>query len=748
MWLKWFPWRFIISRLARSEGFLDPVLLFARIKRFSQPSEVIAPIELLRTAAVLHARGLINSQAIQYNLDWVWPYWVKQQFDPRSTSFIPRAFSLTHINLTHRNWTAVGAPGFSSLAIVDPRGLVTPFYDGWSIDAWYLPENGQLACPSAAKDVRQKLEMKEGVAVSTTAKLSGATILSRLETGANAPSFRITYTCTSDSEGSLVLAFRPFNPEGISFIHSIETSPDGSLWRVNGQDDLRMSETPDSRFFSMYCEGDVASFLKGATDRTRVTCDIGMATGAALFSLKGGREKRVSIDIPFKRKDTRRINAFSGTDWNGFLDDRARLQVPDERFMYLYEGALRTICLHSFQEEMYAGPYTYKHFWFRDACFILHALVCAGISGRLETLIDSFFRRQSPSGYFLSQESEWDSNGQVLWVIARFIELSGTEIRPQWKKPLSAASAWISRKRISSRKSSYRGMFPAGFSAEHLGPIDYYYWDDFWGIAGLRSGSCLAEVEREARKKNELEKQAGEFLATVEESLKKVERRLGRPAMPASPTRRLDSGAIGSLACGYPLQLVAPTDRRLLDTVQFILDSCMMQGMFFHDMSHSGLNPYLTLHVAQVLLRAQDARFFDLMRSVAGHASETGQWPEAVHPATGGGCMGDGQHCWAAAEWVMMQRNCFVREEADSLVLCQGIPREWFAAKETMSFGPAPTSFGTVSVTVTPGLDDDTIAWKGQWRGQEPRIEVRLPGREPVIAPAGAESVIVKNHRT
>lgn len=58
----------------------------------------------------MHARGLLNSQAIQYNLDWIWPFWVNRQFDPRDESFVPRAFSLTHINLTHRNWTSVGLP--------------------------------------------------------------------------------------------------------------------------------------------------------------------------------------------------------------------------------------------------------------------------------------------------------------------------------------------------------------------------------------------------------------------------------------------------------------------------------------------------------------------------------------------------------------------------------------------------------------------------------------------------------------
>jgi len=104
---KWMPWRLIVKRLARHHGFLDPLTLYARLQQFSQPSEVAEPIELLRAGAVFHARGLINSRVLQHNLDWVWPYWVERQFDPADVSFLPRAFSLTHVNLTHRNWSAV-----------------------------------------------------------------------------------------------------------------------------------------------------------------------------------------------------------------------------------------------------------------------------------------------------------------------------------------------------------------------------------------------------------------------------------------------------------------------------------------------------------------------------------------------------------------------------------------------------------------------------------------------------------------
>ena len=157
--------------LRAGKGFLDPIKLLSQLQNFAQPSEVAVPMELLRSGVVLHARGLINSLAIQHNLDWIWPYWVECQYDPRNEAFIPRSFSLTQINLTHRNWTALGVPDGTEFPLVDPRGLVTPYYDGWSIDVWIIPEEGEPLIPSRSPNVSQKLVLDDNLCVITESSL-------------------------------------------------------------------------------------------------------------------------------------------------------------------------------------------------------------------------------------------------------------------------------------------------------------------------------------------------------------------------------------------------------------------------------------------------------------------------------------------------------------------------------------------------------------------------------------------------
>src|SRR4051812_15396764 len=176
MLLNSWPVHSLITRAARAYGFLDPIGLLAKMRGFAQPSEVAEPIELLRAGMLFHARGLINTKAIQNNLDWVWPYWVERQFNPGDESFIPRAFSFSHINLTHRNWTAVGLPDVPFYPIVDPRGLVTPLYDGWSLDFWLVPEKGAPLLPSKLREFTQTLTLDDNLRVRSRAQWNGTTL--------------------------------------------------------------------------------------------------------------------------------------------------------------------------------------------------------------------------------------------------------------------------------------------------------------------------------------------------------------------------------------------------------------------------------------------------------------------------------------------------------------------------------------------------------------------------------------------
>jgi hypothetical protein len=735
MLLKSWPVRFLITRAARAYGFLDPLKLVAKIRGFAEPSEFAEPLELLRAGMLFHARGLVNTKAIQHNLDWVWPYWVERQFNPADESFIPRAFSFSHINLTHRNWTAVGLPDLPYYPIVDPRGLVTPLFDGWSLDFWLVPEQGALLLPSKLPDgnFTQTLELGENLAVTSRATFaSGATLVSEVRMGLeeHEPYCSMKVQAAGLRSGFLAVALRPYNPEGVSFVEKIARTPDNSGWLINGRNPVQFDRPPSRMILSTYKEGDAALRLQEpGGEPGAVTDSTSMATAVALFDLRAGGATALELRAPiYDELRLRKRPLVAGRpSWRMALAPLAKLTIAAPSLQRLYDLAVANLVLHS-PDETYPGPYTYKRFWFRDAAFMLNVLLTLGDVERTRRVLGHFAPRQRRDGYFLSQEGEWDSNGEAIWSYQRFAALTGELPAESWLRATARGARWIMRKRLprdTGRPEA--GLLPAGFSAEHLGPNDFYYWDDFWGVAGLRAAAELLPAADPALAR-QCGEQATEFLATIERSFPHGPQRRFPGSIPASPKRRMDSGAVGSLVADYPLQLFGPGDERILRTADYLQDHSSHGGGFFQHMIHSGINAYLTLHLAQVRLRAGDpAAAWQLMDTVAALASPTGQWPEAIHPRTGGGCMGDGQHMWAACEWAMMVRNCFVREEAGRLIVGSGLRAEWWRGPGAI-FGPTLTPFGPVTVRVAPARVGVAVQVDGSWRGSPPQLDVRIPG--------------------
>lgn len=733
--MKLLPWKSLVRRFSKSYGFPDPLWLMSRLNCFAQPSEIQQPLELLRSGAVFHARGLINTQAIQHNMDWVWPYWVEKQFNPLDESFVPRAFSFTHVNLTHRNWTGLGVPGLSDYPIVDPAGLLTPFWDSWSIDAWILARHQDLLLPSRNASIKQMIGDMDTWCVITELNAESSKLMSQsvVRETDNVRDLSLTLRAESNRDSFLVISFRPYNPEGISFIDHVSVSDTGTNWTINRRQEVKFTATPDRVVLSNYGLGDVHSIIKEGEkeciSKRQISCEIGMATGAALFELKENSPTQVSVKIPLSGPPGDTVRT-PNIGWKDVLQTAVGFKVPNTLFNYLFETSLRTIILLS-PKEVYPGPYTYRRFWFRDSAFILKALLIANLPGRVKQAFPEFCRRQTKGGYFLSQEGEWDSNGEALWLLGEYFAALDEVPQNDLLMAIKKGALWIKKKLIHGAREGnlHDGLLPPGFSAEHFGPSDFYYWDNFWALAGLRAAAGLINKANQKQIAEGFIYTAESLEASVWDSIGKCREYQRKHAVPASPYRRMDAGAIGAIVASYPLGIVEPDNPQILGTIEFLLNNCFVNKTFFQDMIHSGLNPYLTLHVAQVLLRAGDSRYMELVEAVSELASATGQWPEAVHPRTGGGCMGDGHHAWASAEWIIMMRNLFVREEDDGLIFLSGIPATWLLDGEELLCGPTLTSLGTVRVEVSVKTDTMRILIRTDFHRNPSQVVLHIPGR-------------------
>src|SRR5206468_1090762 len=109
---------------------------------------------------------------------------------------------------------------------------------------------------------------------------------------------------------------------------------------------------------------------------------VGMASAAALYDLPPYQVKEITVKIPLSRQEFPKTSS-----WAMHLEDQCKLKIPDKKFQFLFEGALRVLILHS-PGDVYPGPFTYKRFWFRDAAYILQAMMAVGLVKNVEKIID------------------------------------------------------------------------------------------------------------------------------------------------------------------------------------------------------------------------------------------------------------------------------------------------------------------------------------------------------------------------
>ncbi|HZQ85908.1 MAG TPA: hypothetical protein VFA83_13760, partial [Acidimicrobiales bacterium] len=337
-------------------------------------------------------------------------------------------------------------------------------------------------------------------------------------------------------------------------------------------------------------------------------------------------------------------------------------------------------------------------------------------------------------GFFFSQRQEWDANGCAIWSIAEHVRLSGDEAFAAEMAPaVERGARWIGRKRRSKRRrkdAALDGLMPASISAEHLGPFDYFYWDDFWSLRGLRDAAELCRRVGNDSEAASFEEEAASLHAAIMRSLDLVAERLGTRAMPAGPRRRIDPGVIGSLVACFPLGLLAADHPAVAATAEVVRDRFCIGPAFFQGISHTGLGTYLTMQLAAVELEAGDRRAMERLAWLVAAARDTFTWPEAIHPQLGTGCMGDGHHGWAAADFLSFVRTMLVRETADGgLAICSMVPDDW--SGQNFAVHDAPTHHGRLSFAVRWHGDRPALLWELEGRPEGGPVRLTAPGLDP-----------------
>lgn len=717
---------FLRRIISRAASFLrlhpDVQPLIAGGFRLTNPLAAAYPAENLSFASRVIASGMWNYCFFQFYRHFAGPYWVERQYNPDDPSFVPRASSLLSMNLTHRTWMGLRSPRGSSFSMIDPAGSLSPVAGSYSIEMGVRAGGRMLLATRGDLKVSQK-PFKNLPAARSEYDAPGVNIRWTVVGCAEQADWiysRVEYDVSRPVE--LVLGVRPFNQEGAALIYDLEMKlvPEGAMLHINKKPEIFFPATPDELRFSNLDKGD-AYFQ--TEPHGEVHCSQGIATGALVYRITGEgiihfyakSNPAAAGTIPVQFVSNEHELNRSLAAWEAKLGPGAAFECSRDSWNRAAKIFASYVLSLQTGRDITPGVFTYNQFWFRDAAYMVSALTSWGFFKEAKAVIESYASRQDKKGFYKSHEGEWDSNGQAIWTIAHYVEHSGDlELARTLYPSIRKGALWIHKK----RQSGGRGILPAGFSAEHLGPADHYYWDNLWSISGLEKAAHLAGLLGFPEDEKLFQKESESFRRDLLEASAKDRQKFG--VITAAPGRPVDSGMIGSICTVYPLELRVFPDEEVRKTVRTIHREFFTRDLFFHPIIHSGYNLYLSLQMAQSHLRLGDVRRARrIFKRVLKKRSRLWTYPEAIHPITGGGVMGDGFHGWAFAEMMLILREFAVRSSQGILHIFAGFRRKDLSGR--FKFGPFP-------------LQGTHVTISGEITGKSGNIRVELGRALPLRA--------------
>ncbi len=661
--------------------------------------------------------------------DWIRPHWMERQLDPRSPAFVPSGDLPAVANLTARNWTAIGTVGSMFKGIVDPRGLVTPRSDGWSLDWWILGED-RWHFPSRESAVRQQLVDATPV-VETSMRIKGGDAVQRVyAVTAPEPMAVMEITNRAPTPIAVALSIRPYNPVGIVAVERIELHDRTVI--VDDRPALLLPKRPQGAAASTSRNGDVVRHVLAEETADEfpngARCDDGLATAAFVFSLAHTASLRIGMPLdggePIPRRSYPRRSAKArpvlpevvptsdavARGWQAQTSGRGlRLVLPEGTAATAIEANRRHLLLNHEGTDVVPGPFTSHSFNFRDAASLLGALDRFGFHAESAEVIRHLPARQRADGHFSSQRESWGSTGQALHAMAEHWRLTGS-VDELDALAVANGARWIERKRRSR----------AGASSE----------DDFWSLRGLLDAADLLGALEDERGAVECQRWADGLRADLEASMAHVADRIGSQVLPAGPTCEIDSDIIATLVACVPLGLLAPDHPVIAAILGAVRERFTVGPACFRGVGHTGLAPSLTMQLAAVELAAGDLRALDRFAWMLEAASETFTWPELIHPNLGSGCAGEGHSGRAAADFLSFARDLLVRESGpNELALATMLPPSWRG--QNLEVHDAPTHFGDVSFAVRWHDDRPALLWHRKAREGTPPVRITAPGLDP-----------------
>jgi len=365
------------------------------------------------------------------------------------------------------------------------------------------------------------------------------------------------------------------------------------------------------------------------------------------------------------------------------------------------------------------GSRAYERSWIRDGSMTSAALLKLRLPEESRRFVEWYANYQYENGMVPcvvdkrgpDPVPENDSHGQLIYACVEYFRFTKDTafLRARWPNIRNAVS-YIQALRAQRKTEDYRsgpkslfyGLLPESISHEGYSSKPMHsYWDDLFGLKGLKDAAYAARVLGDAVAADSLEVMLGDFRGDVYGSMLRsmTEHEIDYiPGCAELGDFDATSTSIGLLPCGEKDQMPQPALSRTFDRFyEWFVDR--KRGAIEWDV----YTPYEFRNAGAYVFLGQPERAHELLRWYLTHRrpSAWNQWAEVVvREERRPWFIGDMPHTWVGSDFVNAVRSMIVyeRDEDSSLVLGAGLTKEWL--REGVRAEDLPTHYGVVGYSM------------------------------------------------
>jgi hypothetical protein len=308
---------------------------------------------------------------------------------------------------------------------------------------------------------------------------------------------------------------------------------------------------------------------------------------------------------------------------------------------------------------------------------------------------------------------EFDAYGEFIYAVVEYFRFTGdkaflAEMQPAVAKALAymegLRSKRLTKEYKSGEKQACYGLLPESMSHEgYMAHPVHAYWDDFWGIRGLRDASLMAEVLGDAKEAARLASMRDSFSEDVAASLRAAIARHKIDFVPGS----VEFGDFDPTATSVAVNLLDQLHLLPPAEIQKTFDK-YMEGFRKRRDEAVAWNNYSAYEIRIIGALVRLGRRRDALEVLEFMLADRripvwNQWPEiSWRDPSGPSFIGDLPHTWISAEYILAICSLFAseREADEALVIAAGVAEEWLSDGSTVGVKNLPTYYGNLSYSL------------------------------------------------